>query len=79
MERGFRWNPVEPLEVAAYARWSPVGTVLMSTRDFDSDALVGFGVNWYFIEDLGVGITYESGDVETMTVSMRFSFGRLPF
>jgi hypothetical protein len=76
---GFRWNPVEPLEVAWYARYSPVGSVLISTRELEADTLVGLGVNWYFIEDLGVGLTYESGDVETMTVSMRFSFGRLPF
>jgi hypothetical protein len=76
---GFRWNPVEPLEVTAFARWSEVGKVLLSTREFESDTLAGFGVNWYFIEDLGVGLTYESGNVETTTISMRFSFGRLPF
>jgi hypothetical protein len=76
---GIRWNPVEPLEVVAFARHSPVGKVSLSTQELEADTLAGFGINWYFIEDLGVGVTYESGDVETMTISMRFSFGRLPF
>jgi hypothetical protein len=51
----------------------------LSTGELDADTLVGFGVNWYFIEDLGAGLTFESGEVETLTISMRFSFGRLPF
>jgi hypothetical protein len=51
----------------------------MSTTELEADTLVGVGVNWYFIQDLGVGINYEVGAVDTLTVSMRFSFGRLPF
>lgn len=76
---GARWNPIEPLEVNGYARLSPVGTIDMTSQTLDSDTLVGVGINWYFIEDLGVGVNYEAGNVDTLTISMRFSFGRLPF
>jgi hypothetical protein len=76
---GLRWNPVEPLEVAGFVRWSPVGKPDFTTQTLDSDTLIGVGVSWYFIEDLGVGVNYEVGAVDTLTVSMRFSFGRLPF
>jgi hypothetical protein len=76
---GFRWNPVEPVEVSAFARTTPVGKLNMSTAELEDDTVVGVGVNWYFIQDLGVGVNYEAGAVDTLTVSMRFSFGRLPF
>jgi hypothetical protein len=51
----------------------------LTAQTLDADTLVGVGVAWYFIEDLGVGVNYELGTVDTLTVSMRFSFGRLPF
>jgi hypothetical protein len=76
---GIRWNPLEPLEVAAFVRWSPVGKADLTTQTLDADTLVGVGMSWYFIEDLGVGVNYEIGTVDTLTISMRFSFGRLPF
>lgn len=76
---GFRWNPIEKLEVNGFARWSEVGSPKIDTHEFEADTTVGFGINWYFIQDLGVGLNFESGDVETTTISMRFSFGRLPF
>jgi hypothetical protein len=76
---GVRWNPIEPLEVAGFVHWSPVGKPDLSTQTLDSDVLIGVGVNWYFIQDLGLGVNYEVGEVDTLTVSMRFSFGRLPF
>jgi hypothetical protein len=76
---GLRWNPVEPLEVSGFVRWSPVGKPDFTAQTLDSDTLIGVGVSWYFIEDLGVGVNYETGAVDTLTVSMRFSFGRLPF
>jgi hypothetical protein len=76
---GFRWNPVEPFELSTFARSTPVGKLNMSTSELESDTLVGIGLNWYFIQDLGVGVNYEAGTVDTLTVSMRFSFGRLPF
>lgn len=76
---GMRWNPREPLEVAGFVRWSPVGKPDLSRQTLDSDVLIGVGMSWYFIEDLGVGVNYEAGTVDTLTISMRFGFGRLPF
>lgn len=76
---GVRWNPMEQLEVSGFVHWSPVGKPDLTTQTLDADTLVGVGVAWYFIEDLGVGVNYEVGTVDTLTVSMRFSFGRLPF
>jgi hypothetical protein len=76
---GVRWNPIEPLEVAGFVRWNPVGKPNLTEQRLDSDTLVGVGIGWYFIEDLGVAVNYEVGTVDTLTVSMRFSFGRLPF
>lgn len=76
---GFRWNPRPPLEVFASARHTPVGQPRLSDRELDSDTLLDVGMRWYFFEDLGLGFQYEAGDVSTATISMRFSFGNLPW
>jgi hypothetical protein len=74
---GFRWNPQPALEVFASARFSPVGKPMLSERRFDRDTLIATGVRWYFFEDLGLALDYESGEVSTLTLAMRFSFGNL--
>lgn len=74
---GFRWNPVRALELYAFGRYSAVGKSRLSTREFEADTLVSAGFRWYFFEDLGLGLEFESGEIETTTISMRFSFGRL--
>ena len=76
---GFRWNPSAQWEVFSAARFTPVGKVLLNSRELDSDTLVNLGIRWYFLEDLGLGVNYESGEVETLTISIRFSFGNLPW
>jgi hypothetical protein len=76
---GFRWNPRPALEVFAAAHHSAVGKPNLSTRDFDADTTFVTGLRWYFFEDLGLGVDYESGDVSTVTVAMRMSFGKLPW
>jgi hypothetical protein len=76
---GFRWNPSAKWEVFSAARFTPVGKVLLNTRELDSDTLVNLGIRWYFLEDLGLGVNYESGEIETLTISIRFSFGNLPW
>ncbi len=76
---GFRWNPTRQVEVYAAARHSPNASVVLSRRDFESDTLVGAGLRWFFFSDLGIGVDYESGDVDTLKLSMRFSFGTLPW
>ncbi|HEY8555233.1 MAG TPA: hypothetical protein VIL43_11930 [Burkholderiales bacterium] len=76
---GFRWNPVPPFELFASAKYSPVGEVSLDARELDSETRVSAGLRWYFFEDLGVGVDYESGDASMLTLSMRFSFGNLPW
>ncbi|HEX6998170.1 MAG TPA: hypothetical protein VF322_08490 [Gammaproteobacteria bacterium] len=76
---GFRWNPVPPFELFASAKYSPAGAVSLDARELDGETRVSSGVRWYFFEDLGVGIDYESGDASAWTLSMRFSFGNLPW
>jgi hypothetical protein len=76
---GFRWNPARALELFAFARHSALAKPNLSAREFESGTTAHVGLRWYFFEDLGLGIEYESGDVETTTISMRFGFGDLPW
>jgi hypothetical protein len=74
---GFRWNPTPRFELYSFARYSSVGKVNLSVPEFEPDTLARVGMLWYFFEDLGLGVDYETGIVDTVTVSMRFSFGDL--
>lgn len=74
---GFRWNVKPSLEIFGSTRFSPVGTPVLSERRFDDDTVIGAGVRWYFFEDLGLALDYESGEISTLTLAMRFSFGNL--
>jgi hypothetical protein len=74
---GLRWNPTRPLELYGFARYSPVAKALLSQRTYETGASMSVGLRWYFFENLGVGFEHESGDVDTTTISMRFSFGNL--
>jgi hypothetical protein len=74
---GMRWNPRSTLEVFAMAHGSAVGEADLSTGEVDSGVRFSAGLRWYFFEDLGVGFRYESGDFDSMTISMRFGFGEL--
>ena len=76
---GFRWNPILPFELFAFSRYSTVGMIDLNRREFESDTHFNLGFRWYFFEDLGMGVEYETGQVDTVTVSMRFSFGNLPW
>ena len=76
---GLRWNPIPAFELFAFARHSPLGKANLTTLEFESDTTAHVGLRWYFFSDLGLGIEHESGDVETTTISMRFSFGNLPW
>jgi hypothetical protein len=77
MRVGFRWNPRQPLEVAGHVHHSPVGKANLTAGEFDSDTSIGVGVMWYFFQDLGIGLDYASGEVDSVAFSMRFSFGDL--
>jgi hypothetical protein len=76
---GFRWNPRPALELFASANYSPVGESVLDELGFDSDLLLNAGIRWYFFQDLGVGLDYQSGDMSRLALSMRFSFGNLPW
>ncbi len=74
---GFRWNPRTPFELSGYAHYSPVGKADLTLGVFEPDTSVGVGVMWYFFEDLGIGLDYVSGELDSVAFSMRFSFGDL--
>ena len=74
---GFRWNPRIPFELYGSAHLNPVGKGDLQALEFDSETRMRLGMVWYFLEDLGVGLDYEAGDVDTVSLSMRFSFGDL--
>lgn len=76
---GFRWNPDPRFELYSYARYSTVGDVDMYTLELNDDELYRVGLLWYFFEDLGLGVDIESGAVKTVSITMRFSFGNLPW
>lgn len=76
---GFRWNPNPNLEVFGRARYSSVANVDLTTLEFDSDTYGSVGMRWYFFEDVGIGVDFESGEVDTFSLTMRFSFGTLPW
>jgi len=74
---GFRWNPRAPFELYGFAHHSPVGKADLAMGTFEADTSAGLGAMWYFFDDLGIGVDYVSGDVESVSFSMRFSFGDL--
>lgn len=76
---GFRWNPMPSFELFAFGRHSTVGKANLSALELESDTTAHAGFRWYFFRDLGIGFEYENGPVETTTISMRFSFGNLPW
>jgi hypothetical protein len=76
---GFRWNPRPRFEIFGSARHLTAGKLDLSKLEFESDTLVQLGLRWYFFEDLAVGIEHEEGEVSTTSLSMRFSFGTLPW
>jgi hypothetical protein len=76
---GMRWNPVLPVELYLFGRYSPVAKASLSEGAYEAGSSVTAGLRWYFFENLGAGIEYDSGDIDTTTISMRFSFGNLPW
>jgi hypothetical protein len=74
---GLRWNPARPVELYLYSRLSPVGEVSLDTLEYDDDITVRAGVMWYFFEDLGFGVDFESGQADIVSLSFRFGFGNL--
>jgi opacity protein-like surface antigen len=76
---GFRWAPSESFEIYATGGRSPVGRVSLDDRRLEAGPVVNAGMRWYFFQDLGVGLDYQSGDLSALTLSMRIGFGDLPW
>jgi len=76
---GIRWNPVPVAEVFASVRASSIGEVVLEQLRFDSDISARAGVRWYCFEGLGLGVDYEAAQTDTVSFSVRFSFGNLPW
>ncbi|HEX5421556.1 MAG TPA: hypothetical protein VFY39_16315 [Gammaproteobacteria bacterium] len=76
---GFRWNPAPAFEVYATGGRSPVGELSLDERRLSPATVVNAGIRWYFFQDLGVGLNYQSGALSALTLSMRFGFGDLPW
>ena len=76
---GFRWGPSSRFELSAIGHFTTIETADLNALEFESDTLLSVGAFWYFFEDLGIGLQYEAGEVDILTVSMRFSFGDLPW
>ena len=74
---GFRWNPTTQFELFSAAVFTQVGDPLLNQLEFDSDTRFNVGLRWYFIKDLALGLEFESGQIDTATLSLRFSFGKL--
>jgi len=76
-ELGLRFHATKGLELFVAARGSDVGQVDLTGRRFDSGTEVSAGLRFYFFEDLGLGVDYRSGDVNSLALSLRFGFGEL--
>jgi hypothetical protein len=74
---GFRWNPRPELEVFGMAHGSSVGKADLTARALDSGTRVSAGMRWYFFDDLGLGLRYQNGDFDSLTITMSFGFGEL--
>ena len=74
---GFRWNPTRSLEIFGSGIYSSTAFADIDQLTFSADTSYRLGFFWYFFEDLGFGVDYEDGQVETVSFSMRFSFGEL--
>jgi hypothetical protein len=74
---GLRFSASETIELFAAARSSSIGTVDLTTSTVDTGTQVSAGLRVYFFQDLGLGFDLRSGDVDSLTVSMRFGFGEL--
>jgi hypothetical protein len=74
---GIRWNPVRTFELFAFARASSVGEVVLDQLEFENDTAFQAGTRFYFFDDMAVGLDYESAQTDTISLSLRFSFGNL--
>lgn len=76
-EVGLRFKATDALELFVAARGSGVGQADLTRRSFDSGTELSAGLRFYFFEDLGLGVDYRSGDVDSLALTMRFGFGEL--
>jgi hypothetical protein len=74
---GLRWSATDSLEIYAAIHASPVADVDLTSSTLSSGTEATLGLRYYFFQDLGFGVDLRSGDVDALTLSMRFGFGEL--
>lgn len=74
---GVRFNPNPSLEVFAAGESSAIEKTNLTALTTDSGTAASVGMRWYFFRDLGVGVEYRSGDIDSLAITMRFGFGGL--
>lgn len=74
---GIRWNPTTNVELFGFARTSTIGEAVLDRLEFQSDSSFQAGARFYFFDDMAIGLDYESAQTDTISLSLRFSFGNL--
>jgi hypothetical protein len=74
---GLRWSATDSLEIYAAVHASPVADIDLTSSTLSSGTEATVGLRYYFFQDLGFGVDLRSGDVDALTLSMRFGFGEL--
>ena len=68
---GWRSQLAPKFEVGAHARYTSVGDVDLTSREFDSDALLGASAAWTPIRAFSIIADYEAGAIDTWAIGFR--------
>ena len=76
-EVGLVWAAMPQFHVQPYVRYTSVGEVDTredSSDSFDSDVLFGVGVRYFFTGNFALQGGYESGEITTWSLGLRYAF-----
>jgi len=68
---GIRWMLNDDFELRAHGRFTNVGDVNLTTKEFDSDVLFGVGLGYMPIRGFSFTLDYEGGQIETFSIGFR--------
>ena len=68
---GVRWMLNDDWEFHAHGRFTNVGDVNLTTKEFDSDVLAGVGLSYMPIRGFSLTLDYEGGQIETFSLGFR--------
>jgi hypothetical protein len=68
---GIRWMLNDDWEFRAHGRFTNVGDVNLTTKEFDSDVLAGVGLSYMPIRGFSFTLDYEGGQIETFSIGFR--------